>query len=254
MASEERFGYEWEKYAQLLPSYEGQFRNWTGLVPHDVEGKKVLDAGCGMGRNSYWPLRWGAREVVAFDNDPRTLASAQRTLSAFPNILVERHNLNRLPWRGEFDLVLCIGVLHHVDHPTVALENLVRALRTGGRLIVWVYSYEGNEWIVRFVDPVRLTLTSKLPLPLVHFLSYGASVPLWAFVKVAKGPTPYLRQLSTFTFAQIHSIVFDQLIPRVAHYWTKEEVESLTEGLPLGGVTVMHPANGMGWIVSGYRV
>lgn len=250
MASEERFGYEWKKYADMDSRYEEQFKNWTGLSPQSWEGKDVLDTGCGMGRNSYWPLRYGARSVLAFDNDEQSLASARRTLAGFPNATVERHDLSQLLWQGEFDIVLCIGVLHHVRRPELALQNMVRALRTGGRLVVWVYSYEGNEWIVRFVNPIRKHFTSRLPLSLVHVLAYGASIPLYLFVKVFRGPTPYLAQLATFKFKHIHSIVFDQLIPTVANYWRRDEVRKLVETLPLTHVTVERPPNAMGWVLT----
>lgn len=145
MASEERFGYEWKKYAEMTPVYEGQFQNWTGMGPEDFVGKNVLDAGCGMGRNSYWPLKWGARSVTAFDNDEQSLVSARHTLSEFPNATVIRCDISKTPWESEFDVVMCIGVLHHLRNPRLALENFMRALRQNARLVVWVYSYEGNE-------------------------------------------------------------------------------------------------------------
>lgn len=254
MASEDRFGYEWNKYSTVHPRYEEQFRNWIGgITPADFVGKRVLDAGCGMGRNSYWPLRYGARSVLAFDNDEKSLASAKKTLAEFPNATVERHNLSTLPWESEFDIVMCIGVLHHLRNPALALANMVRALAPGGTLVIWVYSYEGNEWIVRFVDPVRKHITSRLPLPLVHALSYFCSVPLWLFVRLCKGPTPYFAQLATFDFWHVHSIVFDQLIPEVANYWRKEEVESLASKVPLSKFAVKKPDNGMGWILTGTK-
>jgi alpha-glucosidase (family GH31 glycosyl hydrolase) len=73
-------------------------------------------------------------------------------------------------------------------------------------------------------------------------------VPLWLFVKIFKGPSDYLKQLSTFKFWHIHSIVFDQLIPEVAHYWTKEEVASLFAGLDVSKLDIHQPPNHCGWI------
>lgn len=254
MASEERFGYQWEKYASMHPAYEAQFRNWTGMGPGDFVGKDVLDAGCGMGRNSYWPLAWGAKSVTAFDNDDRSLASARAALAEFQNVHVERHDISHTPWKSEFDIVLCIGVLHHLRNPRLALQNFVRALRSGGTLVVWVYSYEGNEWIVRYVDPIRKALTSRLPLPFVYLLAYVCSIPLYLFVKTSRGPTQYLRELSTFSFSRIHNIVFDQLIPEVANYWTHDEVRALADGLPFNDVRVEHPANAMGWTLVARKI
>lgn len=252
MASEERFGYEWKKYAHIAPAYEGQFRNWTGVDPEDFVGKDVLDAGCGMGRNSYWPLRWGAKSVTAFDNDEQSLASARTTLTEFPNATVIRSDISHTPWENEFDLVLCIGVLHHLRNPRLALENFARALRPGGEMIVWVYSYEGNEVKIPLINALRV-FTSWLPLPLVHLLTYVFSLPLYLLIKLGVLRNPYYRQLATFDFWHVHSIVFDQLIPTVANYWRQSEVRTLTDGLGLRGVSIERPANNMGWILKGTK-
>lgn len=249
MASEERFGYEWKKYAEMTPVYEEQFRNWTSMGPEDFTGKDVLDAGCGMGRNSYWPLRWGAKSVTAFDNDEQSLTSACATLAEFLNATVVRSDISHTPWENEFDLVLCIGVLHHVRNPRLALENLVRALRPGGKVVVWVYSYEGNELKVPLINALRV-FTSWLPLPLVHVLAYIFSLPLYLLIKLNILRGPYYRQLATFDFWHVQSIVFDQLIPSVANYWREEEVRDLTEGLALSQVSVTRPDNNMGWILT----
>ena len=69
MASEDRFGYEWGKYSDILPQYETQFNNWIyPLSKEDFKNKAIFDAGCGMGRNSYFALRYGAKSVVGIDD------------------------------------------------------------------------------------------------------------------------------------------------------------------------------------------
>src|ERR1700729_3407436 len=88
--SPDRFGYEWNEYAEMRPEYEEQFRRWTvHLSPEDWRGKKFLDVGCGRGRNSYWPLVLGAASGVAIDVDAPSLAAARRTLAQFPTVQVE---------------------------------------------------------------------------------------------------------------------------------------------------------------------
>lgn len=254
MASSERFGFEWDKYSAIETLYESQFKNWIGpLQAKDFEHKSVLDAGCGMGRNSYWPLKYGAKRVVAFDLDERSIRAARRNLSDFSNSEVYLKSIYDIDWQNEFDLAFSIGVIHHLKEPKTALRNLVKSVKDGGRILVWVYSYEGNAWIVKLVNPIRKHFTSKLPVGLVHFLSYFCSIPLWIFVKLFKGPSDYLKQLSTFKFWHIHSIVFDQLIPEVANYWKKEEIKDLFTGIGLRDFKIVEPSNRCGWIVLGEK-
>jgi len=47
--------------------------------------------------------------------------------------------------------------------------------------------------------------------------------------------------------------VFDQLLPKVAHYWTKEEASSLLNQVDLTAITIHRPPNGMGWTVIGRK-
>ena len=251
MSSQNRFGYEWDKYSWVDENYEVQFRNWTNpMTPDDWKGKRILDVGCGMGRNSYWSMKWGAAGGVAFDYDERSVARAKETLKDFPTSLVLFKSVYEIDWKDEFDIAFSIGVIHHLKDPKLAVKNMVTALKPGGKLLIWVYGYEGNEWIVKYVDPVRKGITSKLPPAVVHFFSYFCSVPLFLFVKIFRGPSGYLQQISNFDFWHIHSIVFDQLIPDVANYWKKDEVLALTQGLPLSDIMVTPPPNNSGWILS----
>jgi len=250
MSSEARFGYEWNKYSALDSNYENQFMNWIFPLGVDFfKGKKVLDAGCGMGRNSFWALKWGAGNLTAFDFDRRSVEAAKKNLAEFVNARILYKSIYEIDWQNEFDVAFSIGVIHHLKEPEKALKKLTEALKPGGTLLIWVYSYEGSEWIKKYINPLRINLTSKLPLPIVHVLSYFCSVPLWLFVKIFKGPGDYFKQLATFKFWHVQSIVFDQLIPEVANYWTKEEVGNLFKELELKDIKINRPPNNCGWTI-----
>ncbi|RJQ36794.1 class I SAM-dependent methyltransferase [Candidatus Parcubacteria bacterium] len=253
MASADRFAFEWQTYAAVLPEYEEQFRRWMApLGPADIAGKRVLDAGCGMGRNSVWALRWGAAEVVAFDADGRSVAAAQANLASYPNVRVQTLSVYDAPWTNEFDLAFSIGVIHHLADPAAAVRKLADAVRPGGRVHIWVYGYEGNEWIERFVSPVRRAITSHLPPPLLHVLTYGCSAPLYVFLRVWPVKHPYLRQIRNFRFSHLHSIAFDQLLPAIARYYRRSEAEELLRQAGLEHVSVVH-VNGNSWAVDGRK-
>jgi len=253
MGSEKRFGYEWQKYHQISPNYELQFRKWISpFGPEIFKNKKVLDAGCGMGRNSYWVLNYGAKEVVSFDYDKRTLEAAKKNLSSFDNAHLEFKSIYNIDYQDKFDVVFCIGVIHHLEKPFLAIENLIRAAKPGGLILIWVYGYENNEQIVKWISPLRKHLTSKLPISVLHLLSYCFSIPLYFFVQLIPQSSPYLKQISQFKFNHLHSIVFDQLLPKIANYYKKEDAEQLLIKHKLKNIGISH-INKNSWTIFGYK-
>src|SRR5437763_17097228 len=96
--SPDRFGYEWGAYGDLLPEYEEQFCGWTvHLARADWRGLSFLSVGCGMVRNSYSPMIYGAREGVADDIGELSMEKARRHVSALPSEQVMRTQaFNRL--------------------------------------------------------------------------------------------------------------------------------------------------------------
>jgi len=245
----ERFGWEWQRYRRFFPHYERQFKGWIApLEPGIFAGKDVLDAGCGMGRNSFWAARHGARSVLAVDHALPALASAREVLSGVPGTRVERCNLYELPHEEAFDLVFSIGVIHHLEHPRRALERLVHALRPGGTLLVWVYGRDGlGPWgaLVRALLPIL----RRLPPRVVHSLAYLFSVPIWLGLRLPLRWSGYLADAREFQFAHLHKIVFDQLLPDIARYYQRDELEALFAGLPLARVAI-HANRGYSWTVA----
>src|SRR5262244_1071022 len=125
--SPDRFGYEWGRYSGIFPEYEEQFRRWTPhITPAEWRDKIVLDVGCGMGRNSYWTLQYGARSCVAIDVDRNSLHSAKRTLAPFPNAEVREMSAYEIGFTDHFDIVFSIGVIHHLGNPAAAMRNIVK--------------------------------------------------------------------------------------------------------------------------------
>jgi SAM-dependent methyltransferase len=228
--SPDRFGYEWETYCELRPEYEEQFRRWTThFAPSDWRGLTFLDVGCGMGRNSYWPMTYGAAGGLAIDVDDRSLTAARRTLAGFPSVRVEKRSAYEIGCKDEFDVVYAIGVIHHLQNPEQALANMLSAAKPGGRVLIWVYGLENNEWFVFLADPLRKALFSRLPVRVVHHLAVYPTAALWLLLRLGFGRRPYFALLRQFRFRHLRSIVFDQMLPRIAHYWPRTTVERLMQ-------------------------
>ena len=251
--SPERFGFSWDTYTELRPEHEEQFRLWTApLRPDDWFGKTFLDAGCGMGRNSYWPMRYGAARGVAIDVDQRTLSRARQTLAEFPNAEVKYMSIYDIPERDVFDIVFSIGVVHHLADPDAAVASLIRAARPGGVVLVWLYGRENNGWIIWLFNPVRRLLFSRMPLSLVHYLSLPLTAILWVALRGGISRRPYLRLIRGFGFRHLRAIVFDHMIPRIVRYYDRSGAIDL---FARAGLMDIHATwtNEMSWTVVGRK-
>jgi SAM-dependent methyltransferase len=251
--SPERFGFSWDTYAELLGAHEEQFLRWTApLKPADWQQKSFLDAGCGMGRNSVWPLRYGAAHGVSIDVDERTLARARQTLAPFPNAQVRQTSIYEIPDHSRFDIVFSIGVVHHLTDPDRAVARMAQAAKPGGLVLVWLYGRENNGWIVWLFNPFRQLLFSRLPLSWVHALSAPLTALLWIALRAGAARTPYLQLIRGFSLRHLRAIVFDHMIPRVARYYRRVDAIALLERAGLQHVEAVW-TNKMSWTVTGRK-
>lgn len=249
---EERFSFAWREYREIIPLHRKQFLGWiTPLTLDFFRGKRFLDAGCGIGRNSRWPLESGAASGCAFDCSEVTVSVARENLAGFPNCEVRLLSVYDLEDEGAFDVVFSIGVVHHLARPRLAVERLVRALKPGGTLILWVYAYEGNERYLRWIDPVRRLLTARLPPALTLAVAKPLTLLLRAYALLPHRQE-YLRLLRERSFRHVEAMVFDQLLPSVSNYWRREEVLDLVAGLPVSVQHMTH-THDMSWTLIARR-
>lgn len=163
------FGFQWQKYARTQlddeesRESEHDFRRKTGLTPSDLNGKLVLDVGCGMGRFADVATRWGA-QVVGIDLSAAAEVAA-RNLEGRQFIALQA-DVFALPFApASFDFIYSIGVLHHTPNCEQAVRALPQYLKPGGTLAVWLYSAY-NPWY-RFSDIYR-RVTHKMPAKTLH--------------------------------------------------------------------------------------
>jgi SAM-dependent methyltransferase len=230
-----RFDAQWNHWRSLHDYYERQFLEWIApLTPADFAGRTVIEGGCGKGRHSAIVGGFGPRALVSLDLGESAYVAFENTRH-LANVHVVMGDLAAPPVGRVFDLGFSVGVLHHLADPAAGFASLASRVREGGRMVVWVYGHENNEWITRFVDPLRKTLTSRLPAPALRAASAVPAAALWAAIRgLYRGATDgvraqlpyadYFASLHEFPFREIHNIVFDQLVTPVAHYLPEDEV------------------------------
>jgi SAM-dependent methyltransferase len=235
-----RFGFEWQHFHEDDHRYREQFLGWIAPVdPTFFRGKLVLEAGCGKGRHTLLASDWGA-EVVAVDLSD-AVETAHAATRKRPGVHVIQADLLHLPLKPVFDYAFSVGVLHHLPDPLAGFRAIASKLRPGGALSVWVYGAENNGWITRLVTPVRERMTSRLDERLLLQASKIPATLLYLATRLVYGPVnrsrllkplaralyynDYLRTLAPFGWREQHAIVFDHLVPPIAHYIAREEFE-----------------------------
>jgi SAM-dependent methyltransferase len=172
------FGYEWTHFKIDYEAVTEHFLDWIEpLRPDDFVGKRVVDAGCGMGRHAREAARFGAAKVFALDLSDAVLVAREYTRGE-PAVHVIQADLRRPPLRGDIDLVYSIGVLNQLPDPHAGFGALASLLRPGGALFAWVYAAEAGRMVSHFVDPLRAHITSRLPYPLLRILTWPSAALL----------------------------------------------------------------------------
>lgn len=124
------------------PSYvwrDGQERRLR-MIRHwgDIDGAKVLEAGCGVGMYASQIRRRYSLDVEAFDVELGRIEDARRDT---PHALVAA--AETLPYRTDlFDVIISNEVIEHVIDDRKAVVEMVRVLKPGGRIILFC----PNRW------------------------------------------------------------------------------------------------------------
>jgi SAM-dependent methyltransferase len=127
----ERYVPELMRGELLEAEHVARYRWAAGLAA----GRRVLDAGCGMGYGAAMLLTAGASEVVGVDLAEAVLDAARPTMPA--GVVLEVGDLRTLDADdGSFGLVVCMEAIEHMEDPDAVLDELARVLAPDGFLAV----------------------------------------------------------------------------------------------------------------------
>lgn len=144
-------------YERVIPPPEINQLQELLLLP--ARGR-LLDAGGGTGRVSSG-LSHLVDELVLSDSSRGMLAQAQAKADLH---IVQSHS-ERLPFKGaSFDRILVVDALHHFRDQRLAIANLIRVLKAGGRIVI-------EEPNIDFFRVKLIALAEKLMLMQSHFLT-----------------------------------------------------------------------------------
>jgi SAM-dependent methyltransferase len=142
------------------PGYNWRW-NWlaaynfcTGRKPQN-QNIRILDAGCGSGVGTEYLVHLNPQaQVVGIDLSAGTLEVAKKRCQSSGADRVEFHHLSiydveQIP--GKFDLINCVGVLHHLPDPIRGIQALAKKLAPGGLMHIFVYG-ELGRWEIQLMQ------------------------------------------------------------------------------------------------------
>jgi SAM-dependent methyltransferase len=142
------------------PGYNWRW-NWlaaynfcTGQKPQKQD-IRILDAGCGTGVGTEYLVHLNPHaSVVGIDLSAGALDVARERCKRSGANRVEFHHLSLYDvaqLSGEFDLINCVGVLHHLDDPIRGIQVLASKLAPGGLMHIFVYG-ELGRWEIQLMQ------------------------------------------------------------------------------------------------------
>ncbi|NJN72358.1 MAG: class I SAM-dependent methyltransferase [Limnothrix sp. RL_2_0] len=146
-------GYNWRWHWQSAHNF------CTGRKP-DRQNVRILDAGCGTGVGTEYLLHLNPQaEIVGIDLSEGALEVAEKRCQQ--SGVRQDHqapvSFQRLPieqageLEGEFDLINCVGVLHHMPDPIQGIQALAKKLAPGGLFHIFVYA-ELGRWEIQLMQ------------------------------------------------------------------------------------------------------
>lgn len=151
----------YERYRQFRYQTEWHIPE---LVPFaEAKGKSVLEIGCGNGADGVMFAQNGA----SYTGVDLTDAAVQASLKHFEILGLDgcfrQENAEQLSFAdASFDWVYSLGVLHHTPHPRIALREVHRVLKPGGRAIIMLYHKDSFNYWVRILGYMRARVIAKI--------------------------------------------------------------------------------------------
>lgn len=256
------FGQQWTRY-QKNNGYYASLENLVEILGpilsvDQIEGKSVADIGSGSGRIVGMLLAAGAKKVTAVEPSSAMDVLKENLADEIEKgmVVCVQGRGESIPEDGQFEYVFSLGVLHHIPSPDPVVASTLKALKPGGKFIVWLYGKEGNGLYLFFVSLMR-ALTTKMPHWLLAFICWCLYVPLVSYGWMCRVlPLPlhkyFTKHLMKMSRQDRYLHIYDQLNPEYAKYYRQDEAIALLERNGFTDVKTYHKM-GYSWTVIGTK-
>lgn len=141
----------WDKVAGLYNLFEnfvnGKVNRQLCIEVAEMmeRSDRVLECACGTGMITKY-IAPNCEEVLATDFSIGMLKQAKKNCKEFANVKIKKANIMELKYKDEaFDKVVAGNVIHLLEEPYKALEELLRVCKKGGKVIIPTYVNKENS-------------------------------------------------------------------------------------------------------------
>jgi SAM-dependent methyltransferase len=205
------------------------FEKWIAPATYaDFSGKEVLECGCGGGQHTSFVAPF-AKWVTAVDLN--TTDIARKRNEELSNVTFVEADIATMNLCQQYDVVFCLGVIHHTDDPDATFRNILRHCKPKGRIIIWTHSAEGNAMVRFSVEPLRTQFLRNVSRDKVLVIAKIVTSALYPTIyTIYRIPAlrflPYFDYFETFrrmTFERNLLNVFDKLNAPQTHFTTRQK-------------------------------
>jgi ubiquinone/menaquinone biosynthesis C-methylase UbiE len=260
------FGWQWKRWSETLSDLRNRDTHRKDLIlkrtrfeRYGLEGKTLLECGCGAGNDTEVLVQLPLAEVHSFDlsGSVDLLAALKERVEAggvsggCGRLVVSQADMNRIPYADRsFDVVYCHRVLQHTPDPAASLRSICAKVKPGG--VLFAHIYQDTPWLRKHWHHKLRWLCKRLPprwvvgmlnvfAPMLHKVNgvlwtrKGRWGKLWQEVGFRCVPLVYswgqYRHLGREKELEIEKLItFDMLTAWHEHPMTAAEFRGIIEG------------------------
>lgn len=140
------------------------------LSNFDIEGKSVLEVGCGFGDNLLYCKERKACYVEGFDISAESIKIAKSKLRDQKNVLFHRCSFEEYGTKKQFDIIIGWGIFEYFDNPLESLKKMRKLLSQKGKMLLLISR------------PIFIKKLSFLPRLFLSRIPLKAAMPVTKFI------------------------------------------------------------------------